>query len=371
MITIIAQHVFLIFLGVLLFFITNYIGKYSKNFGYSEIKFDIHSDELIGFNFILRIFTPVVFTILIASILYYFKLDQLTKNIYLLVAYSFIFRAFWNISHNRTLLINWRIQALYASIAITSTYLAYKFLILPKAPLLPDFQTIANELWIIILLFIYKIFNEIKIPTIYKENRVRRYLNNRYVTFKYKFENKINERLHTEFETFLSKVNLQLKSSTVEDDYQLLRHCKLPFFKDLCINYLRKLTYSIMIHEDYNRPFVFRKLESLSCKLRGKSHTQGIMQCTSNTPIDDIESITIAIRRIYLSLFDCLNDPNLTMIWSDRITSQIAYDYNPSSVYENSIHTILGLIFEYEAGYNLEAFLNDPTQIDLPLVQGE
>ena len=155
---IIEHHIFLFLLGVLLFFIVNFIGKYSKNFGYSDIKFDIHSDELVGFNFVLRILTPVVFTILVASLLYYLKWDFLVNNLYLLVAYSFLFRAIWNVAHNRTQLINWYTQIGYASLAILATYLAYKYLILPKTPLFPDLETVANELWIIIFLFLYKIF---------------------------------------------------------------------------------------------------------------------------------------------------------------------------------------------------------------------
>jgi len=85
MLTIIEHHIFLFGLGIILFFIVNFIGKYSKNFGYSEIKFDIHSNELVGFNFVLRILTPVVFTILVATILFYFRLDFLVKDLYLLV----------------------------------------------------------------------------------------------------------------------------------------------------------------------------------------------------------------------------------------------------------------------------------------------
>lgn len=144
--TIIGQHFFLIILGIILFFTVNFIGKYSKGFGYSEIKFDIHSDELVGFNFILRILTPVVFTILVSSAFFYFKWDYLVTNIYLLVVYSFAFRTLWNLVHNRTQLINWYAQIGYASLAIAATYLAYEHLILPKTPLFPDLETIANEL---------------------------------------------------------------------------------------------------------------------------------------------------------------------------------------------------------------------------------
>ena len=367
---IIWHHIFLFTLGVILFFTVNFIGKYSKGFGYSEIKFDIHSDELVGFNFILRILTPVVFTILVSSILFYLKLDSLVENIHLLVAYSFLFRAVWNVAYNRTQLINWYAQIAYACLAIATTYLAYEHLILPKTPLFPDLETIANELWIIIFLFLYKIFNEIKFPKIYKEKRVNSYLSNRYETFEQRYEVIINLALEREFNNFITKVDLVLNASTDPQQFKFLRHCKLIAFKHLCLALMKKITYSVMINEDFNRPYIFRKFEVLACKLSNKKYTQGIMQFSSNIPINDEESIKLAIKKFFEILYNILekDEPH---IWAYQIIDQISRDYNACNDYVDSINLILYTIFDDNLNNELEIFLNDRTLIGLENEIGE
>ena len=368
--TIIGQHFFLIILGIILFFTVNFIGKYSKGFGYSEIKFDIHSDELVGFNFILRILTPVVFTILVSSAFFYFKWDYLVTNIYLLVVYSFAFRTLWNLVHNRTQLINWYAQIGYASLAIAATYLAYEHLILPKTPLFPDLETIANELWIIIFLFLYKIFNEIKFPKKYKEKRVNSYLSNRYEIFKQRYEVIINIALEREFTNFITRVDLILNASTDPQEFKFLRHCKIMAFKYLCLALMKKITYSVMINEDFNRPYIFRKFEVLACKLFHKKYTQGIMQFSSNIPINDEESIKLAIKKFFEILYNILekDEPN---IWVYQIIDQISRDYNPCNDYVDSINLILYSIFDDSLNNELEIFLNDITLIGLENDVGE
>lgn len=367
---IIGQHLFLLILGIILFFTVNFIGKYSKGFGYSEIKFDIHSDELVGFNFVLRILTPVVFTILVASLLYYLKWDFLVENIYLLVAYSFLFRAIWNIAYNRTQLINWYAQVAYACLAIAATYLAYAHLILPKTPLFPDLETIANELWIIIFLFLYKIFNEIKFPKKYKEKRVNSYLSNRYETFEQRYEVIINLALEREFNNFITRADLAVNASTNPQQFKFLRHCKLIAFKHLCLALMKKITYSVMINEDFNRPYIFRKFEVLACKLSNKKYTQGIMQFSSNTPINDEESIKLAIKKFFDILYKILDkdDPNIRVY---QIIDQISRDYNPCNDYIDSINLILYTIFNDSLDNELELFLNDRTLIGLENEIGE
>lgn len=366
----IEHHIFLLVLGIILFFTVNFIGKYSTNFGYSEVKFDIHSDELVGFNFILRILAPVVFTIIISSILFYFQWDSLVENIYLLVAYSFLFRMLWNVAHNRTQLINWYAQIIYACIAVVATYLAYKHLILPKTSLFPDLETIANELWIIIFLFLYKIFNEIKFPKIYKEKRVNSYLSNRYETFKQRYEPIINMALEREFTNFITKVDLVLNTSTDPKQFKFLRHCKLMPFKPLCLALINKVTYSVMIYEDFNRPYIFRKFEILACKLFNKEYSQGIMQFTSNIPINDEESIKLAIKKFFKILYNILekDEPH---IWISQIIDQISRDYNPCNDYIDSIDLILYTIFDDILNNELEIFLNDRTLIGLENEIGE
>lgn len=360
---IIGHHIFLFLLGILLFFTVNFIGKYSKRFGYAEIKFDIHSDELVGFNFILRILTPVVFTILVSSVLFYFKWDYLVTNIYLLVAYSFIFRALWNIVHNRTKLINWYAQIGYASIAIAATYLAYKYLILPKTPLFPDLETIANELWIIIFLFLYKIFNEIKFEPRFKKKRVDSYIENRLSVFKNKYENIIDVTIDKELQNFKNKANRYLINQKNLEDFKFLRHTSLMPFDCIFKFFIKDIIFSIMINEDFNRPFIFRKLEKILCKVSGKRYTQGIMQVSSIIPLSDEESIKLAIHKIFEDAYNCFLEETVYLSES-LLVIYIGRNYNPCDDYIGSVDDIYNIIKNEKSG-ELQIFINDHTLIGL------
>ena len=359
----IEHHIFLFLLGVLLFFIVNFIGKYSKDFGYSEIKFDIHSDELVGFNFILRILTPVVFTILVASLLYYLKWDFLVNNLYLLVAYSFLFRAIWNVAHNRTQLINWYTQIGYASLAILATYLAYKYLILPKTPLFPDLETVANELWIIIFLFLYKIFNEIKFEPKFKQKRVDSYLENRLSLFKNKYEDIIDLSIDEELQNFKNKASTYLIDQSNPEDFKFLRHTLLQPFDQIFKPFIKDLTFSIMINEDFNRPFTFRKLEKILCRFSSKNYTQGIMQVSSPIPLSDKESIKLAIHRILEDAYNCFLKEDVYLSEA-LLLIHIGRNYNPCDDYISAVEDIYHIVKCGQSG-ELQIFINDHTLIGL------
>lgn len=361
--TIIGHHIFLFGLGIILFFIVNFIGKYSKDFGYSEIKFDIHSDELVGFNFILRILTPVVFTIIASSIIFYLKFDFLVEKIYLLVAYSFLFRALWNIVHNRTQLINWYTQIAYASLAIVATYLAYKYLILPKTPLFPNLETVANELWIIIFLFLYKIFNEIKFKPKFKKKRVDSYIENRLSLFKNKYENIIDLSIDKELQIFKSKASTHLIDQISLEDFKFLRHTLLKPFDHIFKKFIKDIIFSIMINEDFNRPFAFRKLENFLCRISGKSYTQGIMQVSSRIPLSDEESIKLAIHRILEDAYNCFLEEDVYLSEA-LLVIHIGRNYNPCDDYISAVEDIYNIIKCEQLG-DLQIFINDHTLIGL------
>ena len=361
--TIIGHHIFLIILGIILFFTVNFIGKYSKGFGYSEIKFDIHSDELVGFNFVLRMLTPVVFTILISSSLYYFKWDFLVKDIYLLVVYSFIFRVIWNLAHNRTLLINWYTQIAYAFLAIGMTYLAYKHKKIKKTPLFPDLETIANELWIIIFLFLYKIFNEIKFEPKFKKKRVNSYIENRLSKFKDTYETLIDERIDKEMHSFKEKANSFLQDKNNLEDYKFQRHALLNSFDTLFKSFIKDIIFSIMTNEDFNRPFIFRKIENLICKITHRNCTQGVMQFSSRVPLSDEESVKLAIHKIFEDAYNCFIEEDVYLSES-QLVIHIGRNYNPCDDYISAVEDIYQII-KNEKSDELQIFINDHTLIGL------
>ena len=151
-----------IVLGIGLFFLINWIGKHSYSIGYMEISIFVKTEEAPALNFLIRVLTPIAYLIIVSATLYYFHLDKYVWNIYLVNIYYIIFRLLFNLMTNRGLLLNWYRQFLYwAAIIIISFYL-YEKLIKVKTNILPDFTTVANELWIIILVFIFQIANNLR-----------------------------------------------------------------------------------------------------------------------------------------------------------------------------------------------------------------
>ena len=63
--------------------------------------------------------------------------------------------------------------------------------------------------------------------------------------------------------------------------------------------FLRDLIYAMMIYEDRNRPFVLRRMDYYLYQLFNKKGKFGIMQVECDYYVDDINSIDIAIRRVY------------------------------------------------------------------------
>lgn len=122
-----------IILGVLLFFIINWIGKYSYSIGYMEISIFVKTEEAPALNFLIRVLTPIVYIILISTILYNLKLDKYVVNIFFVNVYYILFRLVFNLITNRGILLNWYRQFLYWFSIIVISYYTYDKLIKIKA----------------------------------------------------------------------------------------------------------------------------------------------------------------------------------------------------------------------------------------------
>src|SRR5690606_14030432 len=149
-------------LGILLFFLINWIGKHSYSIGYMEISIFVKAEEAPALNFLIRVLTPLVYIIIVSAILYNFTLDKYVTNIYLVNIYYIVFRLIFNLATNRGKLLDWYRQALYWLSITVISFFAYEKLIKVKANILPDFTTIANELWIIVLIFVFQLANNLR-----------------------------------------------------------------------------------------------------------------------------------------------------------------------------------------------------------------
>lgn len=289
-----------VILGILLFFIINWIGKHSYSIGYMGISIFTKAEEAPALNFLIRVLTPIVYLIIISTILYSIGLDKYVLDIFWVNVYYVVFRLLFNLATSRGLLMDWFRQFIYWAAIISISYFVYEKIIKVKTNILPDFTTLANELWIIILLFLFQICNNIQLSPngIYK--RKQSYLKSRYKHFKKKY-------------------GLIIKDITKNE-------------------VLETVTYAILIYEDFNRPKLARIIEYLRFSLTGKEHTLGVMQYKSKKFINDKESVILGTKKIvsaYIKYVHKMNGRNETYYEWDSIYN-IVSDYNvgDSYVYE-------------------------------------
>lgn len=105
------------------------------------------------------------------------------------------------------------------------------------------------------------------------------------------------------------------------------------------------LLYSIMIYEDYNRPSTVRFFERVILRLlnffkQKRQMTLGVMQVSTCSIISDIDSVKIAVERLYdhIKIFQQLGTSNEEIIYC------FIHNYNPSQLYKFEISKLSGII---------------------------
>jgi hypothetical protein len=220
----------------------------------------LETEEAPAFNFVIRVLTPTVFIILISALFYAVNLDRFTSNIYLVSVYYVLFRTLFNIAINRTKLINWTKYITYSLAIIGVSYFVYKKFIVTKSNILPDFKNMANELWIIIIIFLYNFINHIR-PS--DKNAQKR--KDRYVEIQF-------GAINRKYSPIITKVTDNVR--------------------------LRQIALAIIIYENFNRPKLFRIIEYINHFFNRKEHTLGIMQVSSTKFIGDKESAKLGIQKL-------------------------------------------------------------------------
>ena len=263
-ITIIVQ----LLLGILLFFIINWIGKHSYSIGYMEISLFVKAEEAPAFNYAMRVVTPIVYILIVSAIFYYLKLDVYTLNIYMVNVYYIIYRLLFNIFTGRGRLLNWYRQFIYWLSIILFSYYIYEKIIKIKGNILPDFNAVANELWIIIIIFLFHVTNNVRFAQDGTIKRKEKYLTYRYNALKKKY-------------------GVLIKELTQNEKIEII-------------------VYAIIIYEEFNRPKLIRTFENVSFYLTKRPHTLGIMQVRTAKMINDLESIKCGIEKINNTYYKCL-----------------------------------------------------------------
>ncbi len=296
-------------LGILLFFIINWIGKHSYSIGYMEISMFLKTEEAPALNYMIRVLTPIVYLVICSSILYYFDLDKYVKNIFLVNLYYIMFRLTFNLLTNRGMLINWKRQILYWLSILSISYILYEKIIKIKTNILPDFTSIANELWIIILVFIFQLANNFRFSSEDTIKRKEKYLSKRYSYFK---------RIYGEI----------IRKKTTKT------------------NFLEPVIYGILIYEDFNRPKIIRVFENLKQRITRKPHTLGVMQVKTKKIITDFESVKKGSEKVldsYRSYCDEMAKRG-EEIYEHEAKYRIVQQYNGGTKYVNEVCELIYII---------------------------
>ena len=284
-------------LSIPLFFLINWIGNNTSIRGYISFTLPYTGDTRPGFNFILRVFTPVVYIIIVSAALKEMGLDVLTKNIYLITLYYFIFR--WVLiclTKDILPLYNWSLQMFYLVCSLGVSYFIYAKFLRFNISLLPDLKDLTNAVWLSIFAFVYYISNQMKLSYARSIHRREKYFINKYNEFSKKFDKYIPSTFPAE---------------------------------------LRMLVYSIMIVENYNRPPLVRLLEYIVFFLFRGEKSMGIMQVKSKKFITNQKSIEMACKKIHQ---DYKN--------TDESIHQTIYKYNPSEEYVETVYSIFRYLIE-------------------------
>lgn len=311
-------------LAALLFFLMNWIGGHAVvTASYYQITYFSRYDDAPAFNLVFRVLAPVVFIVIASAVLYSVGAHELVTGIYLVVLYQQLLRWGYLAAMGRRLLVRWGTQVGIATATLALALLVYRQLISNPARLLPDFDSLANEVWLVVLIFLYKLLDNVAAPAEGNKAQKERYLRTRYTTLRGRFEQVIKESVH--------------------------EHIAEP------------LVYAVMIYESFNRPTWMRHLEAILPRSR-RRRSYGVMQVQSARPLSDEESVrrgAAALERAYKREFERLGQAYSSSnpegfakgYWSQHIHREAAVialrEYNVRSDYVEEVMSIHDFLIDH------------------------
>ena len=168
-----AIHIIIAFC---LFLLINWLGSKSGplDMGYVQISLDFHDDAAPAFNYLFKVLSPVIAMIVLYAIFEHSSLGSLNTNIYWVVIDYWIIRLIITIVKGRLRLVNWVVQIIYWVSSIGLAWCAYS--LFDKTSVLPSASSMVDEMWLIIILFLYSVFNKMGGPRENTRKRISSYI---------------------------------------------------------------------------------------------------------------------------------------------------------------------------------------------------
>ncbi len=311
-----------VLIAALPFFLANWLGSHSVSSGYHLITLFEDVDEAPAFNVVFRVATPLVYLILVAAGAYTLGLDDWTTNLYLVVVYYFALRWLFNLVIGRGQLLNWPSQLSIALVTVTIAYQLHVRLLAKRASLLPDVAGLGNELWILVIVYVYTVLN--RLPASQRGSARRR-------------ASYIRHRFRVLCRQFSRDISPLTRDSTEE-----------------------ALVYAVMIYETFNRPWIYRAIERHLLAPAGLAKSFGIMQVQTegDAILDDRATVKVGAEKLLAAYREALpNAEREVAKWgggTDEHSSHAkllaarlaAQQYNIRGSYSDEIQSIFDLMLE-------------------------
>lgn len=253
-------------LSIFMFYTINWLGKHSISLGYITLTAFVKSDDAPAFNLFFRVLSPIVLIILFASLFYSFGYDHYVQNIWVVTLFYCVGRFLFILIFERVHLINWMREAFIWVSSTGVSWIVYEYFIQFKTNLLPQPEELKNEFWVLLILFIYSVFNHIEFNGNATIKRKQNYCKKAYKHHK--------ERFH-------SIIKVESVDTLSES-----------------------LIYAILLYENFNRPKLIRMVERITFPHIAKS--LGPMQVKTETSLSDFDSVRQGSARVVESYLKAL-----------------------------------------------------------------
>lgn len=266
---------------------------------YEKVSAIIIREHFIKFNLFYRILFPVVSTFLISNILFYAGYSMYKP--WIIVVFYCVIRFLFIIIMGRWFITNKKYIFITSTASIILSIIVTAISQDDKTFFYPSRDNLVSQFWLIICLFVYKVFEKTQ-------------LNDRNIyNLKGKLRYYIDKKLHIFLELYKDTV------LNVTNDINVI-----------------KIIFSIMIVEDYNRPQALRFIERI---LPAYAKTTGIMQVRSDTILSDSESVHKAATMIQEYYKETLLKYE-TESCDYFMIREIYIKYNPSDLYADMVREV-------------------------------
>ena len=312
--------------SLILFFLNGLFGNIQLNlkdlFKYGKFTFESNTETSFAGNFFQKIVNPAIYLAIICAVLQNFPSIELIPSTRLIVPFYWVLRFFHIIIKNLISFINWKYElfSLFVSLALSGC--TFHFLVVPLStsnkPIFIDVEAFRDAFWFAAIAYLAKMIWEIskkhfESESVFPDQQRSDILSRRF----YKFNNRYGYHI----DNCISKKCLSISPEHIE------------FFK--C------LIFAIMIYEDYCRPPIVRGGEYFWKFFNPrKTMSLGIMQVQSSKIINNLQSISLAIEKLY-DAFQTGDDLD------EQISTAIC-DYNNGDEY----HIEVAAIYTYLVDLN-------------------